>query len=121
MTTDQLRAELAERQTAERAELRDQHQADRAALGLGPIPPLATWNAFSPHELIQVITGVTRMDPAAAEAIVRGILDGPAREFDTERRDIGGTLVGGARWQIERAGISSWKLHLLLAEACGAA
>jgi hypothetical protein len=130
---DLARSRLRERQAAELADLRDRQRTEREAEGL-PLAPIATWNAFSPAELIGVVAGVTRMDPASAEATVRGLLHGePAtttHEFDTERRDPftgptaaghAGALIGGARWRIERADISDWKLHLLAAEPCGVA
>ena len=130
-----IKTELAERQAAERADLAERQAIEREAEGLGPVPPIATWNAFSPRELAEVVAGVTRVDIHHAHAIISGSLvvsgpDGASYEFGTERRDPftgptaaghSGALIGGARWRIERVSIADWKLHLLQAEPCGAA
>jgi hypothetical protein len=114
---------LQELHERERAELARRHEAERTAAGLD-VTPIATWNAFAPDQLADVITGVTRCEGALAAEIVRRLSRGGTEKFSTERRDpFGGQLIGGARWLAEHdAGIyASWRLHLLLTEPEGVA
>lgn len=86
--------------------------------------PIATWHAFSPDQLADVITGVTRSDPEFGLGIVRRMVKGETPfEFGTERRDPFefGRLIGGALWRAERDGVSDWRLHLLQSEPQGVA
>jgi hypothetical protein len=86
--------------------------------------PIATWNAFSPDQLADVITGVTRSDPEFGLGIARRMVKGETPfEFGTERRDPFefGRLIGAARWRAERTGVSGYQLHLLAAEPGGVA
>jgi hypothetical protein len=92
-----------------------------------PVPtrPIATWNAFSPDQLADVIAGVARMDLAPAQRIVaRLTADAMVHEFTAQRRDpIGGQLIGGARWLAERDAslFAGWRLHLMESEPEGVA
>jgi hypothetical protein len=110
----QARMAMHERHDAERAALTERQAAERAGEGIDPTP-IVTWNAFAPDQLADVITGVTRCDPAVSAAMVNRLADlartgqPQVHEFSTERRD---PLSGGAL---------SWKLHLLLAEPEGVA
>jgi hypothetical protein len=109
--------------TIAQGELAERQAAEREAQGL-ELYPLATWHAFAPDQLADVITGVTRSDPAFGQAIAARLvrLPGGARhEFGTERRDLSGALIGGALWRAERDGVSAYVLHLLQAEPCGVA
>jgi hypothetical protein len=89
--------------------------------GSAETAPLATWHAFSPDQMADLIAGVTRSRTVAAE--VMPYLAGDAyREFWTERRDLAGQLIGGARWRAEYHRSSlSWSLHLLESEPEGVA
>lgn len=113
------------RHRRERAELEDRHRAELEENFPGePLYPIATWNAFSPDQLADVITGVTRCEGALAAEIVRRLGRGSTEEFSTERRDpFSGQLIGGSRWLAEYdPGIyASWRLHLLLTEPEGVA
>jgi hypothetical protein len=111
---------LQELHERERAELARRHEAERTAAGLD-VTPIATWNAFAPDQLADVITGVTRCEGALAAEIVRRLSRGGTEEFSTERRDTSGILIGGARWRIEREDVCAWKLHLLESEPEGTA
>jgi hypothetical protein len=114
---------LQELHERERAALTERQAAERAGEGIDPTP-IASWNAFAPDQLADVITGVTRCEGALAAEIVRRLSRGGTEEFSTERRDpFGGQLIGGARWLAEHdAGIyASWRLHLLLSEPEGVA
>jgi hypothetical protein len=98
-------------------------QIERAAQGL-ELYPLATWHAFAPDQLADVIAGVTRMDPGPATRIVQHLNTAvTSYEFSTERRDPFefGRLIGGALWRIERDGVSAYVLHLLQSEPEGTA
>lgn len=114
--------ELASRQRRERAELTARQAAEREAAGLDATP-IATWNAFAPDQLIDVITGVTRCEAELANRVVRCVNEGRTYIFSTERRDpFSGSLIGGARWRAEYHKSSlTWQLHLLLAEPEGVA
>jgi hypothetical protein len=121
----EVRARMAmhERHDAERAALTERQSAERADEGID-LTPVATWNAFAPDQLAEVIAGVTRCEGALAVEAVRRVAKGGTYEFSTERRDpFGGQLIGGARWLAEHdPGIyATWRLHLLLAEPAGVA
>lgn len=118
-----IRRALYAGQAQQRQELIERQAAEREAQGL-ELYPLATWHAFAPDQLADVITGVTRSDPAFGLAIAQRLvrLPGGARhEFGTERRDPSGVLIGGALWRAERTGVSDWALHLLQSEPRGVA
>jgi len=121
----EVRARMAmhERHDRERADLAERQAAERAGEGLDATP-IATWNAFSPDQLADVITGVTRSEPEFGLGIVRRMAKGETPfEFSTERRDpFSRALIGGARWRAEYHRSSlTWQLHLLLAEPEGVA
>lgn len=102
------------------AEVRRRRAAERAAQGL-ELYPLATWHAFAPDQLVDLITGVTRCDPVRLREIMNETVHRGSYEFGTERRDLSGALIGGALWRAERDGVSSFKLHLLQSEPRGVA
>lgn len=114
--------------TIAQGELAERQAAGRAEQGI-ELYPLATWHAFSPDQLADVITGVTRSDPAFGLAIAARLTalartgQCEVHEFGTERRDPFefGRLIGGALWRAERDGVSGWQLHLLQSEPCGVA
>jgi len=117
------REELRAQRERERAELIERQAAERADAGLDPTP-IATWNAFSPDQLADVIVGVTRCGAAQAKKIVHELGGGGTYTFSMERRDpFSGQLIGGSRWLAEHdPGIyAKWRLHLLLSEPEGVA
>jgi len=114
---------MHERHDRERADLAERQAAERAGEGLDATP-LATWNAFSPDQLADVIVGVTRCGAAQAKKIVHELGGGGTYTFSMERRDpFSGQLIGGSRWLAEHdPGIyAKWRLHLLLTEPEGVA
>jgi hypothetical protein len=122
-TRDSIRAALYAEQAQQRQELAARQAAEREAEGLDQTP-IATWNAFSPDQLADIITGVTRCEGALAAEVVRRVTEGRTHEFGTQRRDpFGGQLIGGARWLAERdaSAFVGWRLHLLETEPEGAA
>jgi hypothetical protein len=124
MTTNRdIRRALYAEQAQRRQELTERQAAEREAQGL-ELYPLATWHAFAPDQLAEVIAGVTRCDAERSAALVARLITGTGpHEFGTERRDPFefGRLIGGALWRIERDGVSAYVLHMLQSEPCGVA
>jgi hypothetical protein len=86
-----------------------------------PAEPVAIWHAFAPDQLAEVITGVTRTDEHTVRMVMAAVRRDGSHTFSLQRRDLAGQFIGGARWRAERAGVTDWQLHLLIAEPEGVA
>lgn len=124
MTTNRsaIRRALYAEQAQQRQELAERQADERTAQGI-ELYPLATWHAFSPDQLVDVLSGVCRMDPRSSQAVIEHLSTAvTSYEFSTERRDpLSRALIGGALWRIERDGVSAYVLHLLQSEPEGTA